>query len=49
MSDWRNRGDRALGQSFAGYSSSIAAGVAEVEIDPDSGEIRVKIFWAAVN
>ena len=49
MSDWRNRGDRALGLSFAGYSSSMAAGVAEVEVDPDRGEINVKRFWAAID
>lgn len=49
MSDWRNRGNRALGLSFAGYSSSMAAGVAEVEVDNDSGEIRIKHFWAAVD
>jgi len=49
MSDWRNRGDRALGLSFAGYSSSMAAGVAEVEVDPDWGEIQVKKIWAAVD
>ena len=49
MSDWRNRGDRAMGLSFAGYSSSMAAGVAEVEVDPDWGDIRVTKFWAAVD
>lgn len=49
MSDWHNRGGRALGLSFAGYSSSMAAGVAEIEIDPDWGDIRVKRFWAAVD
>lgn len=46
MSDWKNRGDRALGLSFAGYSSSMAAGVAEIEVS-DSGTIRVVKFWAA--
>lgn len=49
MSDWYNRGDRALGLSFAGYSSSMAAGVAEIEVDPDWGDIRVKKFWAAID
>ena len=48
MSGWRRRGDRALGLSFAGYSSSMAAGVAEIEVD-DSGVIRVLNFWAAVD
>ena len=49
MSGWRERGNRALGLSFAGYSSSMAAGVAEIELDTDSGEIRVPKFWAAVD
>lgn len=49
MSDWRNKGDRALGLSFAGYSSSMAAGVAEIDVDDSSGEITVKHFWAAVD
>lgn len=49
MSDWHNRGDRALGLSFAGYSSSMAAGVAEIEIDADTGTIAVKKFWAAID
>ncbi len=48
MSGWRQRGERALGLSFAGYSSSQAAGVAEVEVD-EAGEIRVVHFWAAVD
>jgi len=49
MSGWRNRGDRAMGLSFAGYSSSMAAGVAEIEVDATSGEIQIKRFWAAVD
>lgn len=49
MSGWSDRGDRALGLSFAGYSSSMAAGVAEIELDQDTGEIRVPRFWAAVD
>ena len=49
MSGWRNRGDRALGLSFAGYSSSMAAGVAEVEVDANRGEIQVTKFWAAID
>ena len=48
MSGWHDRGNRALGLSFAGYSSSMAAGVAEIEVD-DFGEIRVTNFWAAVD
>ncbi len=49
MSDWHNRGGRALGLSFAGYSSSMAAGVAEVEVDQKRGDIRVTKFWAAID
>ena len=49
MSDWRNRSGRALGLSFAGYSSSMAAGVAEVAVDPARGEIQVTKFWAAID
>ena len=49
MSGWSDRGDRALGLSFAGYSSSMAAGVAEIELDQDTGEIRVPRFWTAVD
>ncbi|MEL6641223.1 MAG: molybdopterin cofactor-binding domain-containing protein [Pseudomonadota bacterium] len=49
MSDWYNRDDRALGLSFAGYSSSMAAGVAEVEVDPDSSDIQINKFWAAID
>ncbi|KIC43537.1 isoquinoline 1-oxidoreductase [Ruegeria sp. ANG-S4] len=49
MSDWQNRRNRNLGLSFAGYSSSMAAGVAEVEVDADSGEIQITNFWAAID
>ncbi len=49
MSDWYNRSDRALGLSFAGYSSSMAAGVAEIEVDLDRGDIQVKKLWAAID
>jgi isoquinoline 1-oxidoreductase beta subunit len=49
MSGWRDRGDRALGLSFAGYSSSMAAGVAEIKVDADRGDIQVKKFWAAID
>lgn len=49
MSGWWDRGDRALGLSFAGYSSSMAAGVAEIEVDDQTGEILVTRFWAAVD
>jgi len=48
MSGWRTRGNRALGLSFAGYSSSMGAGVAEIEVE-DWGGIRVTNFWTAVD
>ncbi|WP_420339490.1 molybdopterin cofactor-binding domain-containing protein [Roseibium sp.] len=49
MSNWSNQDGRALGLSFAGYSSSMAAGVAEIEVDQSTGNIAVKHFWAAVD
>ncbi|MBW4706385.1 molybdopterin-dependent oxidoreductase [Roseobacter sp. YSTF-M11] len=50
MSDWDGaRPDTALGLSFAGYGSSMAAGVAEVALDRDRGIITVPRFWAAVD
>jgi len=48
MSGWHTRGDRALGLSFAGYSSSMGAGIAEIEVE-DWGGIRVTKFWTAVD
>ncbi len=49
MSGWRDRGDRAMGLSFAGYSSSMAAGVAEVSVNDRTGEIQLDHFWAAID
>lgn len=49
MSGWRSRGTRALGLSFAGYSSSMAAGVVEIEVDPGSAAIQIKKIWAAID
>ena len=50
MSDWdRPRTDTALGLSFAGYGDSMAAGIAEVALDRESGRISVPRFWAAVD
>ena len=40
---------RALGLSFAGYGSSMAAGVVEISLDRDSGWITVHRLWAAVD
>lgn len=45
----REPGETALGLSFAGYGDSMAAGIAEVGLDKESGTIRVPRFWAAVD
>ncbi len=39
---------RAHGLSFAGYKSTLGAGVAELSLDA-SGQIRVHRFWAAID
>lgn len=40
---------RAHGLSFAGYKTTLGAGVAEISLDRASGAIRVHRFWAAVD
>lgn len=40
---------RAHGLSFAGYKTTLGAGVAELSVDRASGQIRVHRFWAAVD
>lgn len=40
---------RAHGLAFAGYKSTLGAGVAEISLDGGSGQIRVHRFWAAVD
>lgn len=40
---------RAHGISFAGYKATIGAGVAEISLDRQSGQIRVHRFWAVVD
>ncbi|WP_459615844.1 xanthine dehydrogenase family protein molybdopterin-binding subunit [Bordetella sp. 2513F-2] len=40
---------RAHGISFAGYKATLGAGVAEISIDAESGQIRVHRYWAAVD
>jgi len=40
---------RAHGISFAGYKTTLGAGVAEISLDRESGQIRVHRFWAAVD
>ncbi len=50
MSDWSNTPEgRAKGIALAERSKSLAAGVAEISVDKDSGEIRVHKFWAALD
>ncbi|WP_119166234.1 xanthine dehydrogenase family protein molybdopterin-binding subunit [Algihabitans albus] len=55
MAGWSDRpqtgavGDRALGLSFAGYGDTMAAGIAEISLDRDSGRIAVHRFWSAVD
>lgn len=40
---------RAHGISFAGYKTTLGAGVAEISLDRQSGQIRVHRFWAVVD
>ncbi|WP_299396980.1 xanthine dehydrogenase family protein molybdopterin-binding subunit [Pelagibius sp.] len=50
MAGWgRAPGETALGLAFAGYGDSMAAGIAEVSLDRDSGRLAVTRFWAAVD
>ena len=50
MAGWATpREGAALGLSFAGYGDSMAAGIAEVALDRQSGQISVPRFWAAVD
>ncbi len=50
MASWAGRRPGSgLGLSFAGYGASMAAGIAEVQLDEESGEISVSRFWAAVD
>lgn len=50
MSDFGNAPvGRAHGLSFAGYKTTLGAGVAEISLDQSSGRIRVHRFWAAVD
>src|SRR3546814_12550519 len=51
MSDWKTkRGNgRALGLSISERSGSLAAGVAEVSLDRNTGKITVHKTWLAVD
>jgi isoquinoline 1-oxidoreductase beta subunit len=50
MSDWpRKRSDTALGVATMVKDDTLAAGVAEVSVDRQTGKIKVHNFWAAVD
>ena len=40
---------RARGLAFAGYGDTQTAGVAEISLDRESGEIRVHHVWVAID
>ncbi len=41
--------ETGIGYAFAGYKKTMAAGAAEVSVDADTGVIRVRRFWTAVD
>lgn len=48
--DWgRPRPGRGLGLAFVDYAGTQLAGVAEVSVARETGEIRVHRFWAAID
>ncbi len=50
MADWtRPRDGTALGLALAGYSATIAAGIAEVSVDESNGVVNVHNFWLAAD
>jgi isoquinoline 1-oxidoreductase subunit beta len=50
MADWgRRRPDRGLGFAYLDYTGTQLAGVAEVSINRQSGEIRVHDFWCVID
>ena len=50
MADWaRPRENTALGLALAGYSSTFAAGIAEVSVDAASGVVSVHNYWLAAD
>jgi len=50
MSDWKRKRDgTALGVAFQEKAETLAAGVAEVSVDRQSGKIKVHNFWAAID
>jgi len=50
MADWsRPREDTALGLALAGYSSTFAAGIAEISVDDVNGAVTVHNYWLAAD
>jgi len=50
MADYRRpRPGRSLGFAFVDYSNTMTAGVAEVSVDRQSGNVRVHNFWCAID
>ncbi len=50
MANWaRPRENTALGLALAGYSSTFAAGIAEISVDTVSGAITVHNYWLAAD
>jgi isoquinoline 1-oxidoreductase beta subunit len=50
MAGWRRpRTGRGLGCAYLDYSDTKIAGIAEISLDRDSGEITVHDFWCAID
>ncbi len=51
MSDWKTQPaeGRAKGLAFAERSDSLAAGVCEISVDRESGQIKVHHFWIVID
>ncbi len=50
MADWgRKREGTSLGLASAGYHASKGAGIAEISVNRETGDIRVHNFWIAVD
>lgn len=50
MADWASpRENTSLGLALAGYSSTFAAGIAEVSVNATSGEVTVHNYWLAAD
>jgi isoquinoline 1-oxidoreductase beta subunit len=50
MAQWgRKRDGRGLGLAYIDYSETQVAGVAEISVDRESGQIKVHEFWVAID